>query len=118
MHGRNFTRVNCSFGAAIWYGDDMSMCKTDNLSLKGMYLKTDHEIPLNVPVRVTVYHSRQSPLNLDAKVVRVEAKKGVGLEINALNANTFAQLRDLVAKNSIDSGKVMQETYKMLGCIQ
>jgi hypothetical protein len=94
------------------------MCKTDNLSLKGMFLKTDHEIPLNVPVRVTVYHSGKSSLNVDAKVVRKEARKGVGLEISALNATTFAQLRDIVATNSANPGKVMQETYTMLGCIQ
>ena len=53
MSKRNFTRVNYSVGASIKYGNDLVMGNTDNLSLRGMYLKTDHEIPLNTPVNVT-----------------------------------------------------------------
>ena len=117
MNNRNFTRVNYSAGASIRYGDNLIMCNADNLSLRGMYLKTDHQVPLNTPVHVTVYHSSQSSLKFNANVVRREAN-GVGLQINNLNANTFAQLRDIVAANSKVPGKVMQETYSMLGCIQ
>ena len=117
MSKRNFTRVNYSVGASIKYGNDLVMGNTDNLSLRGMYLKTDHEIPLNTPVNVTVYHSSHSSLKFNANVVRREAN-GVGLQINNLNANTFAQLRDIVATNSNNPNQVMQETYSMLGCIQ
>jgi len=116
MSNRNFTRVNYSVGASIKYGNDLVMGNTDNLSLRGMYLKTDHEIPLNTPVDVTVYHSSHSSLKFNANVVRREAN-GVGLQINNLNANTFAQLRDIVATNSNNPRQVMQETYQMLGCI-
>jgi len=117
MNNRNFTRVNYSAGASIGYGDNLVMCNADNLSLRGMYLKTDHQVPLNTPVNVTVHHSSHSSFKFNANVVRKEAN-GVGLQINNLNATSFAQLRDIVAKNSMNSEKVMQETYKMLGCIQ
>ncbi|MEI6701938.1 MAG: PilZ domain-containing protein [Deltaproteobacteria bacterium] len=117
MGNRNFTRVNYSVGASVRYDNEMVFCNTDNLSLRGMYLKTDHQVPLNTPVNVTVYHSSHSSFKFNANVVRKEAN-GVGLQINNLNATSFAQLRDIVAKNSINSEKVMQETYKMLGCIQ
>jgi len=112
-NNRHFTRVNYTVGASVKYGNNVVICNTDNLSLRGMYLKTEHEIPLDIPVNVTVYHSSQSSLKFDATVVRRGAN-GIGLQINDLNANSFAQLRQIVADNSIDSGKVMQETFSML----
>lgn len=116
MNSRDFTRVNYSVGASIKYGNELVLCNTGNLSLRGMYLKTDHEIPLNIPVHVTVYHSSQASLKLNAKVVRKEGN-GIGLQINNLNVNTFVQLRNIVTENSSDKGEVMRETFKMLKCI-
>lgn len=113
INNRRFTRVNFSVGASVKYGSNVVMCNTDNLSLHGMYLKTSHEIPLNIPVDVTVYHSNQSSLKLSARVVRKE-ENGVGLQINFLNANSFSQLRSIVAESSGDQGKIMRETYSML----
>jgi hypothetical protein len=92
------------------------MCNTDNLSLRGMFLKTDHDIPLNVPVHVTVYHSNMASLKVNAKAVRKEGN-GFGMQIHNLNVNSFVQLRNIVTENSPDQGKVMQETFKMLKCI-
>jgi hypothetical protein len=81
-----------------------------------MYLTTDHEIPVNIPVHVTVYHSNQVSLKFNAKVVRKEGH-GVGLQIHNLNVNSFVQLRKIVTDISLDQGAVMQETFKMLKCI-
>jgi hypothetical protein len=81
-----------------------------------MYLKTEHEIPLDIPVNVTVYHSNMSSLKVNARVVRRE-ESGVGLQINNLNVNSFVQLRNIVSDIIKDQGAVMQETYKMLKCI-
>ena len=116
MNTRHFTRVNYTVGASIRYGDEVVICNTFNLSLRGMYLKTDHEIPLNIPVHVTVYQSNQESLKMNAKVVWRE-RDGVGLHINNLNINSFVQLRKIVTENCKDSGAVMQETFKMLKCI-
>jgi hypothetical protein len=117
MNGRHFTRVNFLAGASIRYGNVLAKGRTSNLSICGMYLQTDHDIPLNVPVHVTVYHTNQSSFKANARVVRKEAK-GVGLQINSLHIDSFAQLRDIVANNSFDSEKVVQETLSMLKCIQ
>lgn len=116
MNARHFTRVNYAVGASIRYGNEVVMCNTDNLSLRGMYLSTNHEIPLNIPVHVTVYHSNQPAFKVNAKVVRREAN-GVGLQIHNLNVNSFVQLRKIVTDNSTDQGAVMQETFRMLKCI-
>ena len=116
MNNRNFTRVNYSVGASIRYGNEVVLCNSDNLSIHGMFLKTDHDIPLNIPVNVTVYHSNQVSLKVNAKVVRRE-DTGVGLQINNLDVNSFVPLRNIVTENCSDKGTVMQETFKMLKCI-
>ena len=116
MDNRHFTRVDYAVGASIRYGNEVVMCKTGNLSLRGMYLKTEHEIPVDMPVNVTVYHSNQSSLKVSAQVVRREGN-GIGLQINNLNVNSFVQLRSLISENSRDKEIVMQETFTMLKCI-
>jgi hypothetical protein len=116
MNNRHFTRVNYAVGASITYGNEMVFCNTDNVSLRGMYLKTEHEIPLNIPVSVTVYNSNQSSLKINAWVVRKE-NNGVGLQINNMNVNSFVQLRNIVTENSNNQDAILQETYKMLECI-
>jgi len=116
MNNRQFTRVNYTVGASISYGNEVFICITDDVSLRGMYLKTGHDIPLDIPVHVTVYHSNLESLKLNARVVR-KGENGVGLQINDLSVNSFAQLRNIVSENCKDRGTVLQETYKMLKCI-
>jgi hypothetical protein len=116
MKKRNFTRISFAAGASVSYDNQVAICTTGNLSLHGMYLKTGYDIPLDVPVHVTVYHNDLSSFKVKAKVVRRE-ENGVGLEINNLSIDSFVQLRDLVAEQCNNQGAIMQETFKMLKCI-
>ena len=116
MNTRQFTRVKYSVGASITYDSEVFFCNTGNLSLRGVFLKTEYDLPLNIPVDVTVYHSNSTSLKVNACVVWRE-KDGVGLQINNLDVDSFSQLRDIVTENSIDRGAILQETYKMLKCI-
>lgn len=116
MNGRSFTRVNYCMGASITYGSNVVICNTDNLSLRGMYLKTVEEIPLNIPVDVTLYHSCQPSIKFNANVIR-KVNDGIGLQINKVNASSFAQLRAIISEHHNDYGKLMQETFTMLNCI-
>jgi hypothetical protein len=117
MNTRNFTRVNYTAGAAIKFGSEVVLCKTGNLSIQGMYLKTENDLPLNEPVHVTVYKSNESSFKVDAKIIRKE-EGGVGLQINGVSARSFAQLRDIITDHCTDHGKVISETLLMLKCIQ
>ena len=116
MGARSFTRVSYLAGATIRYGNEIVECKTDNLSLRGMYLKTERDIPLNLPVQVTVYHTGKSSLKFNASVVRKESN-GIGLQIDNMQVDSFALLRDIVAQYSLHPGQIMQETFGMLKCI-
>jgi len=116
MNNRHFTRVKYSVGAWISYGNEVLFCNTDNVSLRGIFLKIDHEIPLDIPVHVTVYNSNQPSLRVNARVIRKE-NNGVGLKINYLDVNSFVQLRKIITEFSNDPGAITQETFKMLKCI-
>ncbi|MDD2852347.1 MAG: PilZ domain-containing protein [Desulfuromonadaceae bacterium] len=115
MNGRGFTRVHYSTQALIKYGNNIVCGTASNLSLKGMYLKTDYDIPANIPVHISIYHSNHS-LKFDAVVVRRD-EHGIGLQINRMDVNSFARLRDIVSENSKELTLVAQESYMMQKCI-
>ena len=117
MSGREFTRVNYLARASIQYDNTLITGHTENLCLRGLFIETINDVPLNIPVNVSVdYRSSHSFFNFNAKVVRKTAN-GVGLQISKLNADSFVRLRDIVVENCVEPGKVMQETFKMLKCI-
>jgi hypothetical protein len=116
MASRDFTRVNCAVGASISYGNQVAIGSTGNLSLRGMYLKTGYEIPLDIPAHVTVYNSDLSSFKVNARVVW-RGKSGVGLQITDLDVDSFVQLRSIIAEKYKDQGAILQETYKMLKSI-
>lgn len=117
MHTRHFVRVDFNAVVSIAFDNNVIICNTNNLSLQGMYLRTAQKIPLNMPVHVTVYHSKLSSVKAKAKVVRVE-DHGVGLQIDSLDVLSFVKLRNLVAKNINNQVMAMEETLKMIKCIQ
>ena len=117
MSGREFTRVNFLARASIQYDNTVVTGHTENLCLRGLFIETINDVPLNTPVNVSVdYRSSHSSFNFNAKVVRKTAN-GVGLQISKLNADSFVRLRDIVIVKSIDPDRVMQETFGMLKCI-
>lgn len=113
MKTRDFIRVDYTVGASISYGEQKAICTTSNLSLRGMYLRTGLDVPVNVPVNVTVYHADRSSFKVNATVVW-QGDRGIGIQITGLNIDSFARLRDIIATKSKDQGTVLQETFKML----
>jgi hypothetical protein len=116
MSGRCFTRVNHSAVASVRYDSATVTCKTENLSIRGIFLKTDFDLPLNAPVHVKIHNSSRTFFNFNASVVRKEGN-GVGLQILTISANSFAHLRDIVSKKSCEYDQIMLETHEMMKCI-
>jgi PilZ domain-containing protein len=117
MEKRNFTRVDFSECASIKHDNQVFFGDIKNMSLQGLFITIHQELPLNTEVDITVYHSSDSSFRLRASVVRRE-ETGHGMQINGMDVNSFAHLRDLVAMQCNDQELVMRETYKMAGCIQ
>ena len=116
MEKRNFTRVEFSECASVKHDGQVFFGGVKNMSLQGLFIKTDREIPLNDPVEVTVYYSPNSSIYLHANVVRHE-ENGIGMQINRMDVPSFVNLREVVAKQCNDQNLLMRETYKMAACI-
>jgi len=116
MEKRNFTRVALSECASVKHDDQVFFCDIENVSLQGLFVKTYQEIPLHTAVEITVYHPPASSFRLQAKVVRCE-DSGVGLQVKGIDVNSFVRLRDVIEMGCNDHERIMNETYRMAGCI-
>lgn len=114
---RNFTRVEFSECASIKHDNQVFFGDIKDVSLQGLFVKTEQDIPLHAPVEVTLYHSPESSIYLQADVVRRESA-GVGLRINRMDVNSFIHLRNVITLKCNDYDLIMRETYKMSSCIQ
>lgn len=116
MEKRNFTRVEFSECASIKHEDQVFFGDIKNMSLQGLFIKTDQVKPLNAAVEITVYLTPESSFRLHANVVRCE-ETGIGMRISKMDVHSFVHLRDVVAMQCNDHGRIMRETYNMAGCI-
>lgn len=101
-HDKRFhERVDCRTEAVVEWEGRVFSGEVENLSLKGLFVRTDTVIPIDSVVRVTVRFTGDSSrmsFSLDARVVRVD-ERGVGLNFRRIDVNSL-----LVQKmNSIES---------------
>ncbi|QEM68870.1 PilZ domain-containing protein [Geobacter sp. FeAm09] len=121
MENRNFTRVDFSDGASISYNNHLVWGTVENLSLQGFYIRTSRsmkpDMPLNLPLDVTIYHPPHSSINVRASTVHCE-ETGVGMKIDELDADSFVRLVDAISLKSAAPGSIMHETYKVASCVK
>ena len=81
MERRKFARLALHSDASIRHGNTVIMGVVENLSMKGVLVKTTEKIPLKDPVEITIYtYSTPDQLcDLQATVVRVTGTS-IGLE--------------------------------------
>lgn len=116
MEKRYFTRVEFTKSASIAH-ENLTFCgDIQNICLQGLFIKTKHSVPLHTKLHVSVSYSSDSFINLNANVVRCE-ESGIGLQIKSMDVNSFVRLRNLVATQCKDHGRIMRETYKVTNCI-
>src|SRR5690349_19093645 len=72
MEHRNFIRVKFSAAAAIRCKNEIILGDVVNVSLQGLFIKTDKKIAENLSVDVTVYPYPKTSFNLHADIVRRE----------------------------------------------
>ncbi len=116
MPKRKFTRVDFSECVSVNHEDQVFFGDIKNVSLQGLFIKTDQPVPLRAVVDITVYQFCNSSFRLHANVIRCE-KNGIGFQIQKIDVNSFACLRDVVAMHCNDLDLIMRETYQMIGCI-
>lgn len=111
MEKRNFSRIGFNVGAVLkWQGISFKG-EVENLSLHGMFAKTTQKVPAGESVDITIYLTGitpQIPVILEATVVRAE-EAGLGLKFKKMNTDSFIHLRNIIAHNTGDDSKVMDE---------
>lgn len=114
MKRRAFTRINLFERATIRYGEQFVGGLVENISLRGLFVQTKEQIPLNLPVEVSVHLSHDSSLSLSATVVRHGGAAGLGMKINRIDMQSLRNLKNLVEKHCGDQELVTRETKKMV----
>lgn len=91
MTKRQFERVDCRTTALITYQGRAFRGEVENLSLKGLFVKTDQKIDLNETVQVTVYFNGNTgdlSFSIEGKVVHCD-DQGIGLNFQKIDTKSL-----------------------------
>ena len=107
MNNRQFSRIDFSAGVKVTHSDRSFTGTVENLSLKGLFVKTDQKVPLHETVGVVlslVGSNGNLSLSLEGKVVRV-AEDGFGLNFKKISIDSLEQSLGAADPCSDDSGR-------------
>jgi hypothetical protein len=116
MEKRELTRVAFDIEAIIKYQEHTFSGKIDNLSLKGMFIQTLEKIKLNDTIEISIHLAGQTSdleINLNGIVVRL-TDEGIGVQFQKIDLDSFIHLRNIVAYNSGDEDKIMDEFFTFI----
>jgi hypothetical protein len=112
MDKRRFTRVPFVISATVSRGGSSFTGEVADLSLNGMFVKTEGENPaIGDEVEVVVSLSDGEPslnVELAGEVVRADAS-GVGIRFSRIEVDSFIHLRNIVEYNTPEPTRVMDE---------
>jgi hypothetical protein len=116
MEQRKHRRVPFHAEATARCGDTVVNGKIENLSMKGMFLSTDHRLIEGDTLAITVKltgSSTELSLNLTGSVVR-QTDAGMAIAFKEMDLDSFIHLRNVVSYNSGDADEVMGEYYRSM----
>lgn len=116
MEKRSLSRVLFGTKAVIRYRGTEFEGDVENLSLNGMFIKTQQEIPDGEVVEITIHLAGDTSslsINIEGKVIR-DDEKGIGLMYQKVDLDSFIHLRNIVSYNSVDSESVMEEFLQFI----
>lgn len=108
---RQFTRVPFHIIAAVEFQGEIVEGRVSDLSMKGLFVTTQRSVPEGEFVAVTLRMPDTNPpleFRLRALVVR-EIPAGIGLQICESEIQSFTHLRNIVAMQSDDPDRVLEE---------
>ncbi len=111
---RKNTRILFEASAELRHQDRIIAGQVRNLSMKGMLLTTEENIPPQTRVTIAISLSGTSSelsLVIKGRVVRMESS-GIAIEFAEMDLDTFIHLRSIVAYNEGDEKKIMDEFYR------
>lgn len=113
MEKRMFERVALKTEAIIRHRGVTFKGEVENLSLKGLFVRTDQTIPLGEEVDVSMFFfgsSAELSFSLEASVVRATAE-GIGLSFRKIDIDSLAGSDQTVTTAGSDRNGVIEEFY-------
>jgi len=81
---------------------------SSDLSLNGIFVNTDHKIPLQSPCRVKILLSGLKPplfLEMEGRIVRTDAS-GIAITFESMDLDSYTHLKNIVRYNVSDPDDV------------
>lgn len=111
LEKRTFTRVVFDIDATLEYDGEEFPSRIVNLSVKGALVNTGAS-PMKGRAVAVKFCSEVGDESIafccPGRVIRADSR-GVGIEFEGLDMNTFEQLRDIIAAKSSDPSVIMEE---------
>ncbi|MSN25923.1 MAG: PilZ domain-containing protein [Geobacter sp.] len=111
MSTRKFSRVHFNVEATIATAGRQFRGTVENLSMTGMLLLTDERLPEGEMVEISMVLTGTLPeikINFSGKVARV-VDDCMAFTFDKIDLDSYMHLKNIVAYNSDDSDKVMEE---------
>ena len=108
---RNFSRVDFKVSALLQSEGVALKGEVKDVSLHGLYLATDQELPIGTPVEITIYLSATDDpvvINVSGTVARL-MPGGIGCSFDKMDVESFAHLRSVISYQVGDESRVMAE---------
>jgi hypothetical protein len=116
MEKRELTRVAFDIEAVVKCQEHTFSGKVDNLSLKGMFIRTAEKLNLHDTIQITIHLAGETSdleINLNGTIVRI-TEQGIGIQFDKVDLDSFIHLRNIVAYNSGDEDRVMDEFFDFI----
>ena len=120
MEKRRFTRVTFRPMAYVRWRDRNLKGTVENLSLKGLLVRTGEPLPVGSIAEITIYLEGtctrlDKSLHLRGEVRRCE-NGAISVEFREMDVDTFGYLRDVIAYNAGDGDRVTEEFCTAFSC--
>ncbi len=112
---RNFTRVDFEAEAMVECGDLVVRGRSENVSLKGLFLRTSEQLELGKDIKIKLFlHGLEDQfVDLSGKVMR-QQNGGFGIQFAPMDFTAFMDLKRIVSLLVGDEGQVISEFTKSL----
>lgn len=110
MNRRSKIRVDFQTKIIVNVSDSAVQMDADskNLSLKGIFVETMEDVPVNSRCRVQVFlvgTTERKPLIMEGTVVRKEAE-GIGIAFDSMDLDSYTELKNIVRYNTTDPDEI------------
>ncbi len=102
MRDRKFTRIRLQSRALVVMADNSFQALTENMSLDGVYIRTDRSIPVGNRAEITFNlpsASRSSMITIKGVVVRNDVH-GFAFRFNSLDQDSFSFLKTVINRKA------------------